>query len=239
MDGVRGWSGLAVPPFRFSGAVYGVLLNHRPALKALGDAVFQAPYTAPPVGPVLHVKPRNTHARPGDPVVVPDGEFELEIGASLAIVMGRAACNVRPEDALDCVAGYTVLNDVAIPHVSYYRPALRFRARDGFCPISPAVVPASAVADPDALGVRVFIDGVLAQDTDTRDRFRPVRTLIADISEFMVLHPGDVIALGPSAGQPKACAGQRVAIEIEGVGRLENPLVSARGTAAGREEAEA
>ena len=208
------------------GTVYGALLNHRAALASLGDAVHQPPYKAPPKAPVLYIKPRNTHIGHGDPIVVPDGVDALQIGATLGIVIGRTACRVDEADALSAVAGYTVCNDVSVPHASYYRPSLRFKCRDSFLPIGPWIVAAQRVAEPDALAISVTIDDQPVWHADTGGMFRPVARLIADVSEFMTLSAGDVLMLGVPAGAPRARAGQRVAIHIEGVGRLENPLVA-------------
>jgi hypothetical protein len=102
-----------VPPYRLSGAVYGTLLNHRSALAALGQAVHQPPYHSPPNAPVLYIKPRNTLARSGDIVRIPAGTPELEVGACLGMVIGRTACKVSEPRALDYVAGYLIVADVA------------------------------------------------------------------------------------------------------------------------------
>lgn len=212
-------------PYRLSGTVYGVLMNDPQALTALGDAVHQAPYKAPPKAPVLYVKPRNTLARSGDALNLPAGWDVLEIGATVGLVIGRTACRVSAAQALHYVAGYAVLCDVSLPHESFYRPSLRFKARDGFCPIGP-VVPASAVANPDALSVTILLDGQLAQATTTGARVRPAAQLLADVTEFMTLQPGDILMLGVSAGAPLARAGQRVVIEVDGIGRLEHTVVA-------------
>jgi len=215
-----------VPPYRLSGVVYGVLLNHRPALAALGDAVNAPPYKAPPRAPVLYVKPRNTLCAAGSVVVVPGDAPELEIGACLGIVIGRTACRLTEANALDHVAGYTIVDDVSVPHASFYRPSIRFKARDGFCPIGPGVTARSMIPDPDALAVRVYIDGSLAHATTTGKRQRPVARLLVEVADFMTLAPGDVLMLGVSAGAPRVRAGQQVAIEIDGLGRLENRFVA-------------
>jgi 5-oxopent-3-ene-1,2,5-tricarboxylate decarboxylase/2-hydroxyhepta-2,4-diene-1,7-dioate isomerase len=213
-------------PYRLSGTVYGALLNDPALLAALGDAVGQPPYKAPPKGPVLCVKPRNTLARNGDPLRVAATRDALVVGASLGLVIGRTACRVRAADARDFIAGYTIVNDVSLAHDSYYRPAIRFKARDGFCPIGPQVVPASAIPDPDSLPVRIYLDDQLAQITSTSQRMRPVAELLASVTDFMTLQPGDILTLGASAGAPQARVGQRVAIEIQGLGRLENRVVA-------------
>ncbi len=214
-----------VPPYRLSGMVYGALLNHRTALTALGDAVNQPPYHRPPQAPVLYIKPRNTLASDGAPVCVPPGTAELEVGASLALVIGRPSCRLSLERALEHVAGYLIVNDVSVPHLPYYRPSIPAKARDGFCPLSQRVVPRSSVADPDALTLRVYIDGELRQSSSTSQLVRPVRQLLVDVTEFMTLLPGDILAVGVASPAPRVRPGQRARIEIDGLGRLENPFV--------------
>lgn len=206
------------PPYRLSGGVVAALLNHGPQRAALGEAARQPPYKAAPQAPVLALRPRNTLAGNGTAVVLPDPTQPVQLGASLGIVIARPACRVPVGQALQWVAGYTLVNDLCLPHASHYRPALRFMARDGFCIIGPGVVPAAAIPDPDALAVQVHIDGQLAQATDTTGRVRGVAQLIADVTEFMTLQPGDLLLLGASHGAPQARAGQAVRIAIAGLG---------------------
>ena len=137
-----------VAPYALSGMLYGTLLNHRSALAALGAAASQPPYKAPPVAPVLYIKPRNTLALSGDVVSIPAGTGELEVGACLGLVIGRTACRVAEAGALDYVAGYLIVADVSVPHSSFHRPSIRLKARDGFCPLGPAVIERSAVPNP-------------------------------------------------------------------------------------------
>lgn len=216
-----------VPPYQLSGVVYGALLNHQTAWLRLGDSVDQPPYNGAPRAPVLYMKPRNTLIGCGEAVPVPYGTAELEVGACLGLVVGRSACRLREESALEYLAGYLIVNDVSIPHQPYYRPSIRFKARDGFCPIGPRVVPRTAVADPDDLNIRVLIDWELKHQARTSQLLRPVRRLLADVTEFMTLAPGDILAVGVAAPAPLVRAGQRVCIEIEGLGRLENHFVQA------------
>ena len=208
------------------GTVDGTLLNYRGALAALGEAVHKPPYKAPPKAPVLYIKPANTWIGDGAPIPVPSDAEALQMGAALGVVIGRTACRVPVDAALDYVAGYTVVNDVSVPHDSFYRPSIRLKCRDGFCPISATLVESERVPNPDALAVRVFVDGVLRQQNTTANLIRSTARLIADITEFMTLSAGDVLLTGVPENAPLARAGQRVAIEIEGVGRLENPLVA-------------
>lgn len=213
-------------PYRLSGTVYGALLNDPSAVAAMGDAAHQPPYKAPPKAPVLCVKPRNTLAKNGDSLRVPAKHDALVVGASLGLVIGRTACRVPAADAREFIAGYTIVNDVSVAHDSCYRPSIRYKARDGFCPIGPQVVRASAVFDPDALPVRTYLDDQLAQITTTAARIRSMAELLAAVTDFMTLQPGDILTLGASAGAPHARVGQRIAIEIHGLGRLENRVVA-------------
>ena len=216
----------ATPPYRLSGVVVGALLNDPAQLAALGDAAHQPPHKTPPRAPVLEVKPRHTLAGDGATVRLPAGETGLEAGASLAIVIGRTACRVAAADAMGFVAGYLIAADFSLPLAAHYRPSVRLKARDGFCPLGPRVVPAAQVADPDALAVEVRIDGELVHRHGTAGRVRGVAQLIADVSEFMTLNPGDVLLLGRSQGAPLARAGQAVAITITGLGTLRCTLAT-------------
>jgi 5-oxopent-3-ene-1,2,5-tricarboxylate decarboxylase / 2-hydroxyhepta-2,4-diene-1,7-dioate isomerase len=210
---------------RGRGTVYGTLLNHRDALAALGSAVDAPPYKAAPKAPVLYIKPRNTWIGPGEAIVVPGGVAELEIGATLGLVIGRAACRVDEAQAMDFVAGCVIVNDVSVPHESYYRPSLRFKARDTFCPIGPFVA-RHAIGALDALGIAVAVDGHTVHRASTAGLIRTPARLIAEVTEFMTLVPGDVLSVGVAAGAPRARAGQHVGITIDGLGRLANRLVA-------------
>ena len=213
-------------PYRCTGVVYGTLLNDPRSLLALGNAVQQAPYKSAPEAPVLYMKPRNTLAISGSPLSCPAGCAALKIGANLGIVIGRTACRVSPGEALNYIAGYTIVNDATLPMESYYRPSIRFIARDGFCPIGPAVVQASAIADPDALAVKVSLDGELVQSSSTSGRQRSVAALLSAVTDFMTLQPGDILLLGEAADAPLARPGQHITIEIEGLGCLESHVVA-------------
>jgi 5-oxopent-3-ene-1,2,5-tricarboxylate decarboxylase/2-hydroxyhepta-2,4-diene-1,7-dioate isomerase len=211
-----------VPPL---GTVFGTLLNHHDALAALGDAVHQPPYKAPPKAPVLYVKPRNTLAVSGAEVEVPADGGALEIGAALGVVIGRTACRVAAQDALAFVAGWTLVADLCVPHANFYRPSVRQRARDGSCLVGPRVVPRGAIADPDALELAVSLDGRVVHEARTAAMQRGVARLLQDVSAFMTLAPGDLLMLGLAFGAPQAGAGQAFAIDAAAIGRLEGRLV--------------
>lgn len=217
---------IGVAPWRLSGVVCAALLNDPRQIAALGDAVHQAPHKAPPAHPVLAMRPRNTWAADGDAIAVPADPGLVRTGAGLGIVIGTACSAVPVAQALDHVAGYLVANDLSLPIASHYRPNARLMARDGFCPLGANVVPATDVADPDALAVRLLIDGRPAWQGSTGGRTRGVARLVSDVSGFMTLQPGDVLLLGIDADAPTARIGQTMTVEIDGIGRLHNTLVA-------------
>jgi len=208
-------------PYKLSGTVYGTLLNHREALEALGNGVELAPYKGPPKAPVLYMKPRNTLSTHGHNINLPAGALAFQIGASLGLVIGRTACHVPLQTAIDYVAGYVVVADLSVPHENFYRPSLRFKAIDGSCVIGSGVVSTATVKNPDALAVRVFVDGEHVHSTATSGMVRTALQLVTDVTEFMTLAAGDVLLLGVAQNAPLVRVGQRIAVEIENVGRLE------------------
>ncbi len=213
-------------PYRLSGVVYGTLINDPRTLEAIGDKASEAPYKSPPKAPVLYVKPRNTLSHTGAAVSIPVQFDSVQIRANVGIVIGKTACRVSESDALSHVAGYVAINDVALPHDSFYRPSIRFIARDGYCPIGDEVVPAAAIGDVNALAINVWIDEQLVHQSSTAGRLRSAAKLLADVTEFMTLQPGDILMLGFSHSAPLARAGQHVVIEIEGLGRIENTVIA-------------
>lgn len=196
------------------GAVYGTLLNDRGALDALGEAMHDAPYKAPPKAPVLYLKPRNTLAGHRASVAIPDDVSGVEVGASLGIVIGRTATRVSAERAFDYVAGYTLVADLSVPHASVYRPSVRLRARDGFCVVGPALVAAHHVANPDELAIQVSLNGAHAFAANTASSVRGVARLLAEVTDFMTLSAGDVITLGVPHGSPVAHIGDTAILSI-------------------------
>jgi 5-oxopent-3-ene-1,2,5-tricarboxylate decarboxylase / 2-hydroxyhepta-2,4-diene-1,7-dioate isomerase len=207
-------------PWRLSGVVYGTLMNDPAALAALGDAVHAPPYKAPPRAPVLYLKPRNTLAREGAVTLLPAEVDRLEIGATLGIVIGRAACRVSAAEAHAFIAGWTLVADLCVPHDSFYRPNVRLRALDGSCLVGPRVVPRTALGDPDACEIRVRINDGASHVAPTHGMQRPVARLLQDVTDFMTLHAGDVLMLGVRARAPQAAAGDRYTIEADGIGKL-------------------
>ena len=207
-------------------SVVGVLLNHRSAWAQWQPAMNSDPYKAPPKRPVLYLKPANTWASTGAALVLPEGASEIVIGACLGVVIGRTAQRLTPEEALDCVAGYTLVIDAHLPHESIYRPPLKFNARDGYCPMGPQVVPMAPLDAVAQLDLETWVDGARAATLRVGDWVRPLPQLITDITEFMTLSAGDVLLCGTAADAARAKAGQQVRVCATGLGELHAHVVS-------------
>lgn len=210
-----------------NGTVYATLLNYKGALAELGDAVNASPYNSPPKAPVLYIKPENTFSRHGATIPMPEGLTKLKVGATLGLVIAKKAIAVNEENARSYIAGYIIVNDICIPHDNVFRPAVPFYARDGFCPIGPWIIERDEGINPDSLAIRVFINDILKQENSTANLIRSASRLLADVTEFMTLNPGDILLVGTPENAPLVEIGDKIRIEIDGIGGLENIVVDA------------
>ncbi|MFD2132523.1 fumarylacetoacetate hydrolase family protein [Pseudogracilibacillus auburnensis] len=209
-----------------NGTIYGTLLNYQGAFEVLEPAMKEAPYKNPPKAPVLYIKPKNTFISSGKPIPLPEQVEALEIGAALGIVIGKTATKVSEKDVQEYIAGYTVVNDVSIPHESVHRPAVKEKARDGFCPIGPWIVSRDSVDNANDLRITVSINGEVNQENTTKNLIRSVEKLIADVTDYMTLYKGDVLLVGVPENAPLAKANDLVTVEIEQIGKIENRVMS-------------
>jgi 5-oxopent-3-ene-1,2,5-tricarboxylate decarboxylase/2-hydroxyhepta-2,4-diene-1,7-dioate isomerase len=160
--------------------------------------------------------------------VRPADATNMHYECELAVVIGREAKHVKKVDAYDHVAGYTVANDYAIRDYleNWYRPNLRVKNRDTCTPIGPWLVDAADVPSPMNLALRTTVNGQVTQQGNTRDMVFDVPTLIEYFTSFMTLYPGDLILTGTPDGVVDCPVGSHVVCEIEGIGALENTIVS-------------
>jgi len=210
------------------GTVYGAVLNFHADLAGLAGQLHQPPYLAPPQAPVLYIKPANTWIADGGTITIPAaaaGTAGVQVAATIGLVIGTPASRVTEEKALEHVSALRVVNDITLPHESVYRPAIRQRCRDGFCPIGPAIPLAGPATFLANCRMRTLINGVLQHEWSTKELVRGPGRLLADVSEFMTLWPGDVLLLGTPRAAPLARAGDRVRVEAAGLNALENELV--------------
>jgi 2-keto-4-pentenoate hydratase/2-oxohepta-3-ene-1,7-dioic acid hydratase in catechol pathway len=189
--------------------------------------------------PYFFLLPATTVVGPGEPIEVPTDEHaRVDWEGELAVVIGQYAKNVSVERAPGCVAGYTICNDVTARglhrRASYADSPFEWdwlgsKGRDTFLPIGPSVTPFWLVDDPHDLRLRVWVNGALKQDARTSDLIVNVWQLVAAASSLVTLEPGDVITTGTPAGvgAPRGeylRPGDVVTVEIESLGRLNNPV---------------
>jgi 5-oxopent-3-ene-1,2,5-tricarboxylate decarboxylase/2-hydroxyhepta-2,4-diene-1,7-dioate isomerase len=157
----------------------------------------------------------------------PRGVTYMHYECELAVVIGKTARRVTKADAYDYVAGYTVANDYAIRDYleNYYRPNLRVKGRDSSTPLGPWLTDAADVADPMNLQLRTLVNGRVTQEGNTRDMIFDIPALIAYLSEFMTLSPGDIILTGTPEGLADVKVGDEVITEIDGIGSLKNTII--------------
>lgn len=224
---------LAIPKGGFAPAVdgwiYGPLLNETATVERFGAQLHDKPYVAPPTVPVLYFKPKNTHVGHQGIVTLPVYADRVELGASLGLVFKHQVARATAENALDAVAGYTIVLDLSVPNASVYRPPIQEKCFDGACPVGPWVVDKADIALPESLIVRSFVNDVLVAERGFGDLVRPLAQLIADVTEFMTLSAGDVLTLGyPVGAVPTAGPGDHVRIEIDGIGALECTIAESK-----------
>lgn len=190
---------------------------------------------APPQHPVIFYKHPNTVVGPNDDVILPRGAAKVDWEVELGIVIGRRARYLSsPDDAFAYIAGYVLSNDVS-------ERALQLEVSGGqwskgkscetFNPLGPWLVPADEIGNPQALGLRSWVNGEVRQDSNTADMLFSVATLVHDISQYTVLEPGDLVNTGTPQGValsgrfPYLSVDDVVEIEIDGLGRQRQVVV--------------
>lgn len=223
-----------LPPIRTGKNVFCVGRNYREHIiegnRANGRPENQFPeaiefFTKPPTALVGHQAEVLRHAH-----ITNSLDYEVE----LAIVIGKRGANIREEDALGHVFGYTVVNDITARDLQK-RHGQWFKGKglDTTCPVGPVITHHSAIADPNQLALSLTVNGELRQQHNTNDMIFTVQRIIAELSIGMTLEPGDIISTGTPQGvgfamTPPAClqVGDVVRATVQGVGTLENRIVA-------------
>lgn len=197
-------------PWQPRGTVYGTLLNFQREWNMWAPRMSEEPHKGAPKAPVLYVKTANTFSPAGQSLRLQDGVIEVDIGATMGLVIG--------DDGQ--VAGGALLCDWSVPHASYYRPPVKFRCRDGFLGLPEQITPCSSVAAWADLAIETRRNGDRVQVTRLADLKRPIEQLLIDVGEFMTLQPGDVLMIGTDCLEDgtrlRAKAGDRVDISAPG-----------------------
>lgn len=200
--------------------IIGVHLNYRSRAAERGRV---------PSVPSYFLKPPSSLAGDGTPVVRPRECELLVYEGEIAIVVGRRAYRVSPDEALACVGWYTAANDFGVYDLRWADRGSNLLAKghDGFTPIGPRLVEAHEL-DPGAMSLRTYVNGQLVQEDSTRELLFPFGSLVADLSRLITLEPGDIILTGTPAGARPVEPGDVVEVEVEGVGRLANRIAEAK-----------
>jgi 5-oxopent-3-ene-1,2,5-tricarboxylate decarboxylase/2-hydroxyhepta-2,4-diene-1,7-dioate isomerase len=179
-----------------------------------------------PRTPSYFMKPPSSLSAHREPVVRPKGCRFLNYEGEIAVVIGRRCRGVSVDDALDYVRGYTVANDWGVHDFRHADRGsmLRVKGQDGFCPLGPALVDAADV-DAEDLTIRTFVNGELVQEGNTgTDLMFSFAYQVADLARLVTLEPGDVLLTGTPANSRPVEPGDVVAVEVDGIGRLENTV---------------
>ena len=190
--------------------------NYAEHAKELGNEV--------PAEPTIFLKPPSSLIGSGDVIVYPRLSQRLDYEGELGVVIGQRARNVKSSAAAGYILGYTCVNDVTARDLQRKDGQwTRGKGFDTFCPVGPCIVPRDEV-DLASLRVRTFVDGEKKQDASITEMMFSVGDIIAYITGFMTLEPGDLIATGTPSGVGPLQPGSQVRIEIDGVGVLENTV---------------
>ena len=203
--------------------VVGIGKNYAGHIAEMGES-------EPPRDPVVFLKTNTSVIGPDAPIVLPLWSDEIHYEAELAVVIKTLAKDVPADRADDVILGYTVANDVSARDRQRVEPQwVRAKAFDTSCPLGPWIEVPEPGREPlfspgDAV-VRARVDGRLVQEGRTAHMMRTIPELVAYVSTIFTLLPGDVILTGTPAGVGEIRAGQRVEVEVEGIGSFSNPVV--------------
>jgi 2-keto-4-pentenoate hydratase/2-oxohepta-3-ene-1,7-dioic acid hydratase in catechol pathway len=176
-----------------------------------------------PPEPVLFLKPSTAVVGPGDPIVRPEGVGQVDYEGELAVVVGRLVRRLQPDDAIQAVLGFTCANDVTARELQRSDGQwTRAKGFDTFCPLGPWI---ETDLDSSDLAISTLVNGETRQQARTSQLERGVAELLAYVSRVMTLLPGDVLLTGTPAGVGPLAAGDRVEVEVEGIGVLANEVV--------------
>lgn len=212
-------------PFPRPGKVICVGLNYRTHAEEAGLSL---PHT-----PLLFAKLVTAIVGDGTPIQIPRISDQIDYEAELGVLIGERARGISPRRALDVVAGYTCFNDVTARDLQRGDGQwMRGKSLDTFGPVGPRLVASSEITDPQALAISCRVNGKLMQESNTSDMIFSVAEIIAFISEAITLEPGDLIATGTPSGvgsqrnPPRWLRpGDTVAVEIDCIGSLINPII--------------
>jgi 2-keto-4-pentenoate hydratase/2-oxohepta-3-ene-1,7-dioic acid hydratase in catechol pathway len=189
-----------------------------------------------PKTPLTFFKPNTSVIGPGEPIIYPAASREVSYEGELAVVIGRICKEVPASRVPEVIFGYTVANDVTARDLQKTDDQwARAKGYDTFCPLGPWITTHQGLDEVASLAIRTSLDGELRQDGNTKDLIFTIPELVAYISSYTTLLPGDVILTGTPSGVGPMLPGQVVSIDIEGIGTLTNPVAGTRSEEASNE----
>ncbi len=200
--------------------IIGFVLNYRDHANELGLDVTE--------DPVIFLKPPSSLIGNKEEIEYPDGAKYLHYEGELCVVIGKTAHKVDADEASDYIKGFTIANDVTVRDfiTNTFRPPVKAKGFDTFCPAGPFLVTPDQAGDITNLKIKTLVNGQLRQEGTTADLMHPVPEIIEYLSSFMTLLPDDMILTGTPKGISPIHPGDKVEIEIENLGKLENTVVS-------------
>jgi 2-keto-4-pentenoate hydratase/2-oxohepta-3-ene-1,7-dioic acid hydratase in catechol pathway len=176
-----------------------------------------------PDEPLMFIKPSSSLAHPGDSIEYPAISKNLHFEAELAIVIKKQAKNILVDKAYDYILGYTCANDVTARDLQLKAGQwTRGKSFDTFMPVGPWI---ETDIDPHNISIKLYLNSKVLQSSNTSNLIFKVPQLVAFVTQVMTLYPGDVILTGTPAGVGPMLAGDKVVVELDGIGRLENTIV--------------
>ncbi len=218
----------SLPSFARPGKIICVGLNYRDHARETGMAI--------PGQPLLFAKWPTSVIGPDEPIVIPPCSAQVDYEAELGLVIGRRGRDLRPDEALDHIAGVTCVNDVSARDLQFADGQwTRSKSFDSFCPVGPVVVPLDTIGSLGDLRIRCTVNERVVQESSTSEMIFGAAEIVAYASRSVTLEPGDLIATGTPAGvgfgrTPPLYlqVGDTVTVDIEGIGALTNPVIGSK-----------
>lgn len=204
--------------------IFGIGRNYAEHARELGNAV-------PEDEPIVFLKGSETVVGPNAPIEIPENAGRVDFEGELLVVIGTGGKHIAESDAMKHIAGYSVFNDVTAREIQRAaqdkkRPWFIGKSLDTFGPLGPFLVTPDEIPDPHNLRLTLTVNGETRQNDTTGSMIYSIPFLIAHLSRYFALHPGDVIATGTPSGVGPIVPGDTVTVTVEGVGTLSNPVIS-------------
>jgi 2-keto-4-pentenoate hydratase/2-oxohepta-3-ene-1,7-dioic acid hydratase in catechol pathway len=220
-------------PVQYPGVLYMAGANYADHLKEMGVE----PPDKSKANPFFFIKTtKGTVIGPGEEIVLPSYSKTVDWEAEIAMVIGKPGRNLTVENAMECVAGYTICNDLSArdrakrDDIPFRFDWIGHKCFDTSCPMGPSVTPAEHIGDPDNLSIKLWVNDTLHQNSNTSNLIWNYPELLAWLTQHVTVYPGDVVSTGTPAGVGAGKNeflqhGDTVRIEIENIGEISNPVV--------------